>query len=184
MDLSTERLLLLPHSERNFAKIHAWQNDPELLELNADSVVFQTEEQTRKALERWIDASRNDIVHLAIHEKASLDLIGFAQIACIDYDHRRCKLALVIGEKALWGAGYGGEALRRIVSYCFLELSLNRIGAEMYSFNERSMRLFESAGFKREGTLRENVRKRGRFFDEYVYGLLRSDWAPFPPPVK
>jgi RimJ/RimL family protein N-acetyltransferase len=177
MRLETERLLLLPHSERNFAKIHAWQNDPELLELNADSVVFQSEAQTRNALERWMIASRNDIVHLAIHDKLSLELIGFAQIACIDNEHQRCKLAIVIGDKTLWGSGYGGEALRRIVSHCFLDLSMNRLGAELYSFNERSMRLFEGAGFKREGTLRESVRKRGRFFDEHVYGLLRSEWA-------
>ena len=53
---------------------------------------------------------------------------------------------------------------------------MNRIGVEIYSFNERSIKLFESLGFVREGVIREQVYKKGKFSDEYIYGLLRQEW--------
>ena len=50
--------------------------------------------------------------------------------------------------------------------------------AEIYAFNERSRKLFESLGFKHEGTLRQNVWKNGGFYDDTIYGLLRDEWKP------
>ncbi len=48
--------------------------------------------------------------------------------------------------------------------------------AEIYSFNMRSVALFEHLGFTREGVIRQCVDKRGTFEDEYLYGLLREEW--------
>lgn len=176
--LESRRLVLTRHTPKNEDKIHTWQNDPELLYMTADSIIFQSRQQTREALERWMDVSRQTIIHLAIHIKKTNELIGFAQIAFIDFEHRRCKVAIVIGQKLLWGQGFGREAISRIVQYCFEELELNRVGAEMYAFNYRSIHAFETAGFQREGVIRENVYKEGRYFDEYCYGLLRREWKP------
>jgi RimJ/RimL family protein N-acetyltransferase len=55
-------------------------------------------------------------------------------------------------------------------------LRLNRIGAAVYDFNQRSIQLFEGLGFCREGTLRQNVLKQGEFADEHLYSLLRAEW--------
>lgn len=178
MLFASDRLAFDHHTSENLAKIHAWQNDPELLELTTDTVSFQTEEQTRTALTRWMTAGRDDIMHLAIHLRATGELIGFAQLAFIDRHHRRCKMAIVIGERAHWGQGLGTEAVRRMVRYCFEDLDLLRIGAEMFDFNTRSIGAFTAAGFQREGVFRESIRRGDRYHDEYAYGLLRREWRP------
>lgn len=164
------------HRPENLAKIHAWQNDPALAHFTDDSVEPQSVEQTRATLERWITQAHGDTHHLAIHLQSSGELVGFAQIAFVDVHHGRCKLAIVLGERELWGRGLGVEAIRRLTRHCFEDLGLNRVGAEIFAFNERSIRAFEAAGFRREGVLREQVRRGDVRFDEYVYGLLRSDW--------
>ena len=53
---------------------------------------------------------------------------------------------------------------------------MNRIGAEIYEFNEPSIKLFESNGFQLEGRLRQYIFKDGVYKDELLYSLLREDW--------
>lgn len=42
--------------------------------------------------------------------------------------------------------------------------------------NIASKKLIEKLGGKREGVLRQAVRKAKVFYDEYVYSILRSEW--------
>lgn len=172
----SERLVFALHRPENFDALHRWQNDRALLDLTDDEIEIQTEEQTRAALERWTGSPREDIEHLAIHARGGA-LIGFAQVAFIDRHHGRCKLAIVLGERQVWGQGLGSEAIRRLTRHCFEDLGLNRVAAEIFAFNERSIRAFEAAGFRREGVLREHVRRGERRWDQYLYGLLRSEWT-------
>jgi RimJ/RimL family protein N-acetyltransferase len=53
---------------------------------------------------------------------------------------------------------------------------MNRIGVEIYAFNERSIKMFENVGFVKEGIIRQLVFKKNNFEDEYMYGLLKSEW--------
>lgn len=103
--------------------------------------------------------------------------IGYCMAAFIDRYHRKCKFGITIGDKSQWGKGYAREAITAVLRYLFETLEMNRVQCEIYDFNERSIRLFESLGFVREGVCRQSVLKKGRFADEYVYGMLRSDWA-------
>lgn len=98
-------------------------------------------------------------------------------IAYIDKFNKKCKLGLTIGDKNEWGKGYGKEVVESLVNYCFTDLGLNRIVAEIFSINERSIKIFEDLGFKREGTLRNSVLKNGQYVDEYIYARLNSDYC-------
>jgi RimJ/RimL family protein N-acetyltransferase len=173
MTALTSRLVVLrPHTAQSFERLHQWKNDREILELSADSMEPSPEEKTRRTLERWMKESE-DIIHFAIHRKDTDELIGFLHLALIEREHQRCKIGLVIGEKQYWGQGYGTDAVRCAVDYGFSVLGLNRISAEAYATNPRSVRMLERAGFQREGVLRESILKDGAFVDEYCYALLR-----------
>ncbi len=179
--LDTERLSLKAHSLTNLAKFHAWENDPELLYLNDDcppGAPPETLEDTRAYLECIASQAEpgGAMIYFAIHTRAEDDFIGYGMIALIDRYNRRCKIGVTIGDRSQWGRGYAGEALQAVIDYCFQELNMNRIGAEIYDFNLRSIRLFEKLGFRREGALRQAVFKDGKFHDELLYGLLRQAW--------
>jgi ribosomal-protein-alanine N-acetyltransferase len=174
-EIETKRLILGPHSTANLEKIHIWQNDTATLWLNSDEVRYQSLEDTARALERWAKLPAEHTEHWAIYRRADGELIGFAQVAMIETVHKRCKLGITIGGTSDRGHGYGAEAVNALARHCFEDLGLNRITAEVFSFNIAAVRLFERCGFLREGTLRESVWKSG-FADEYVYSLLKSDW--------
>ncbi|WP_246459405.1 GNAT family N-acetyltransferase [Streptomyces himalayensis] len=63
------------------------------------------------------------------------------------------------------------------VGYAFDVLGLDRITAEVFADNPRSVRLLEGAGFVREGVMRESIQRDGRRVDELVFGLLRHEWT-------
>jgi RimJ/RimL family protein N-acetyltransferase len=178
--LQTPRLTLKPHTLADAEKLNAWENDPDLLYYNDDQPEDRTPEgleETRLYLER-ITQNGGDgrLIHYAIHLKPGDELIGNGMIGFIDRYNRSCRLGITIGEKRYWGSGLGKEAMTAVITYCFETLGMNRIGAEVYAFNQRSIRLFESLGFRREGVIRQAVLKNGGFSDEYLFGLLKDEW--------
>jgi ribosomal-protein-alanine N-acetyltransferase len=76
-----------------------------------------------------------------------------------------------------WGRGYATEALGAIIRYGFGELKLNRIYAGYFNRNAASGRVMEKNGMKREGVLRQHVRKWDEYVDVVYYGILREEWG-------
>lgn len=178
--LTTDRLILTGYAASDTEKMNRWENDAELLYLSdnqPDGREPESLEATRANIERAMRAAADaPTIRYAIRKKDGAELIGYGIVAHIDRYNRQCRLSVVIGEKQEWGKGFAREALRAAIDYGFTTLGMNRIGAEIYAVNERSIRLFERLGFKREGAVREAVLKNGVFVDEYIYGLLRREW--------
>lgn len=173
--VSDDVVELRPHSPAHLESLLRWKNDLEIQRLSDDETHTYSREQVAATLERWMRPSE-EIVHLAIGLAGRAEPIGFLHLALIEQAHRRCRLGIVIGEKELWGRGYGHRAVVRAVSHAFDVLGLERITAEVFADNPRSVRLLEGVGFVREGVMRESILRDGRRVDELVYGLLRHDW--------
>ena len=58
----------------------------------------------------------------------------------------------------------------------FIELSLNRVEADIDPRNAASAKTLERLGFVKEGFLRERWVVDGEVSDSGIYGLLRRDW--------
>jgi ribosomal-protein-alanine N-acetyltransferase len=181
LHITTERLVLKPHTQNSLVWLNTTFNNPEEDYFNGDDPPRESLEPlevTQKLLDRILNRPPDaDIIDYAIHKKDTDELIGCGMIAHIDHYNRRCDLGIGLGwNRDNWGKGYASETLQAIIAYCFNELNLNRIGAEIYEFNERSIRLFERNGFRREGIFRQYIFKDGVFKDSYSYSLVREDW--------
>lgn len=181
--LKTERLYLKDHTSDNLKKLYNWFNDEELAYYDDDEPF---EPKDLDTIEKFLNnrlikcglKDDKDIIHLGIHKKEG-ELIGYCMIAYIDKFNKKCKLGMILGEKKEWGKGYGKEVIKSLLNYCFNELEMNRVGVEIYAINERSIKIFERFGFKKEGTLRKSVLKNNKYVDEYIYGLLKSEWENY-----
>ncbi len=78
--------------------------------------------------------------------------------------------------KEYWGKNYSIDALHLLINFAFKKLKLNRIEADVYTFNHRSLNFAKKLGFKVEGLARKKWFKRGKFLDAYMLGLLRKEW--------
>lgn len=73
------------------------------------------------------------------------------------------------------GRGIMTRCAERLVDYGFDDMQLNRIRIRCAAGNLQSAGVPRRLGFVHEGTHRQTLRLYNDFFDEEVYGLLRSD---------
>ncbi len=62
-----------------------------------------------------------------------------------------------------------------LVNYGFNELNLHRLTLTVFDYNPGAIKLYESLGFRREGTYREFLQRDGKRHDMHLYGMLASE---------
>ena len=178
--LETDRLILKPHTPGNAEKLNQWRNDPGLLNYNADQPLNHpphTIAETRRDLRRMMAQKPvPTAIYYAIHKKTTYELIGYGAITRIDHYNRSCVLNIVIGEQGEQRQGYAREALEAVIRHCFIELRMNRLGAEIYAHNIPTTHLLGGLGFQREGAVRQAVWRDNDYSDVWIYGLLHREW--------
>jgi len=102
--------------------------------------------------------------------------IGTIGLFAVDHVNGSAGIGIGIGEKQLWGQGYGTDAMFALLDFGFGELRLERLWLEVYDYNERARRSYEKCGFKLEGTERHAIFKRGEFHDVHLMAILREEW--------
>lgn len=88
-----------------------------------------------------------------------------------------CMIGYWMGER-FSGQGHMKAALKLTVHHIFNRLQLHRIEAACIPENERSIGLLESAGFQREGYMREYLKIDGKWRDHIMLARLPSDDVP------
>jgi RimJ/RimL family protein N-acetyltransferase len=117
-----------------------------------------------------------DSVAYAIHVRLTDRLIGLTTFSSLDPDNGSVLFHITLGERDVWGQGYGTEAASLMLAHAFERLGLHRVGLSVFSFNERAIRSYEKAGFRIEGRLRDAIARDGRYWDEIQMGALRPEW--------
>jgi len=78
------------------------------------------------------------------------------------------------------GRGLMVEALGLVIDHCFDTLRLHRLEAACIPSNNRSVRVLEKAGFRREGLLHSYLKINGAWQDHYLYALIADQRATRP----
>jgi len=168
------RVVLRRHRPENLAVVSRWYRDPEVARLTR----YQTRPMPREEVERFFQTRLlgSDSVAYAIHVRLTDRLIGLTTFSSLDADNGSVLFHITLGERDIWGQGYGTEAASLMLAHAFERLGLHRVGLSVFSFNERAIRSYEKAGFRIEGRLRDAIARDGRYWDEIQMGALRPEW--------
>jgi ribosomal-protein-alanine N-acetyltransferase len=79
--------------------------------------------------------------------------------------------------KPYWGRGFGTEAARRVLSFGFNDLKLERIVAGWFEDNPASGRILSKLGFTTTGTIERNCLARGHAVRCNMMVLTRAAFA-------
>lgn len=156
-----------------------WFNDPEVCRLNSHHVFPYTRPE---ALD-WVAAlpGRRDALVLAIEMSEDGRHVGNVSLQGIDTVNRSADLAIVLGDRGVWGQGVGGEAARLLVDHGFRALNLHRITCGTVVANAAMRRVAERLGMTQEGVRRRAMWTDGEYHDVVEYGLLADEWRPSAP---
>ena len=145
-----------------------WINDRELVELNAPF-----HRVSRAKHDAWFSSirKRKDVAIFGIRLTNPDRLIGSCQLHSIDKGSRSAELQIRIGEADAQGRGYGVDAVRLLVRFGFRTLKLHRVWLRVFATNQRALRAYRKAGFRKEGVMRDAARIKGRYVDVVVMGI-------------
>lgn len=130
----------------------------------ADLVRFQRERYAERKAIRWVIARHADDV--------ALGSCGFHHFG---EGYHRAELGYEL-HRAFWRQGIMSEALAAVLAFAFDSMALHRVEAVVDDDNAASKALLLKLGFAFEGCLKERFFFNGRFWDEYYFGLVQSDY--------
>ena len=170
------RIHLREYREDDFSAIRSWINDPEVA--SHLSPIFdrvQTEAMTRAYVD---DVLHNRIPghRFIVADRDSDRYIGQVDLRTTDDPSHQASLAIVIPRREDRGQGYGREALTLLLDFAFDRLNLHKVWLEVFAANAPAIALYESLGFSRDGVLREDVYRDGRYLDMYLMAVLAREW--------
>jgi len=170
--LKGPRLTLRAIRRDDLPRYVIWLNDSEVIEHLGDIFPFSLEDE-----EEWYEAQRKDqrVLHLAIETAEGIH-IGSVSLMNINYRNQVAELGIVIGVKSDWGKGYGTEAINILLSYGFEVLNLNRIFLRVDTDHHGAITCYQRCGFTQEGELRQVGYKAGKFYNQYIMSILRTEY--------
>ena len=128
----------------------------------------------RADFERRLEAGEfDDAVHFVIE----VDDVAVGRCTLMHEDAltRSAEVGIALVATAR-GRGVGSEALRQLVEFAFVRRNLRRLHLEVLASNGAAIAAYRRLGFVEEGRRRESCWVRGRYEDDLIMALLRSDW--------
>lgn len=151
-----------------------WRNDPDIQNMVGGHKFFVSPEREKQ----WVESAimSDDKLVLAICLVDSGKYIGNVMLQDIDWINRTARAPFMIGDKNYWGNGYATEARMLMLKFAFEERGLQRISAVVLENNIASLRIHEKCGFKKEGLMRNSMFKNGRYYNQYILGVLKDEF--------
>ena len=173
--LRSTRVYLRPAERADIPIFVRWLSDAETKRFLALRAPFSLAME-EKWFDQQVEHQGRDRYHFVICLIDDGRPIGSADLREINLENGTADFGIAIGEKDMWGRGYGTEALEAICDFGFGQLRLERIELDVYAGNDRAQRSYAKAGFQVEGVLRHGHFADGVFLDVVRMSLLRDEW--------
>lgn len=152
-----------------------WLNDEEVCRHNGHAIFPNTERRMRDYFEST--QTSRDAVVFAVVRRSDDRHVGNISLQRISWVDRSAELAILMGDREVWGTGAATDAGELLLQYGFVRLGLHRIHCGTSAANDGMQKLAVRLGMREEGRRREAMYKNGAFFDILEYGILQPEYA-------
>jgi len=181
LHLDTERLIVRRYEERDVPDILSYSHHDPSDEYRTRNVDWNLDVQS---VREWWKPMRTmrpeEAIHwlsLVIELKDEARVIGNVGFNARHIgDSLQGQIGWIVGS-AYEGYGYVTEAAAALLDYLFEEIGFHRTIAMTSPGNRRSWHVMERLGMRREAHFIENCYHDGEWTDEFVYAILRKEWA-------
>lgn len=154
-----------------------WSRDTEFQQLwDTDAPTVRDLKRTQEAFRKDFEKERPGGFGFVVQRLEDNRPIGLVGLWDALSPHRNAWVSIGIGERELWGKGYGGDAMNLILRFGFRELNLHRVNLFTFAINPRAIRSYLKVGFVEEGRQRKAMNRWGKRDDFVVMGILRDEW--------
>lgn len=152
--------------------IYNWVNKEELREFTG--TIYPVSEYEH---DEWIknQFSYNNRKLFLICDKSNDKNIGTIGIKNIDWINRNAEIFISIGDYPQNGSGYGAEAVKLIISFCFNHINLHKVYLHVFESNLRAINCYKKIGMVQEGILIDHHYNNGKYENVLIMSLLNSN---------
>ena len=173
--LRDDIVCLRPWSKTDLACVEAAGSDPYIPETTTVPAEFTEAEGLA-----WIERQHNRLtngegISLAVADARSNDAIG-AAVLMLGFRAGTMSIGYWLVPAAR-GQGLASRVVAMLASWALTRTGAARVEALVEPDNTASVRILETAGFKREGLLRSYLTLADRRADVLVYSLITSDFG-------
>lgn len=151
-----------------------WLNDETVTQFNSHGR-FPNNENKMDSYFNYTQSATNALI-LAIVDKKNNKHVGNISLQNINWVDRNAEFAILLGDKSIWGKGYGYEAGILIMKHGFEKLNLHRIYCGTSSENIGMQKLAFKLNMKKEGERIDAIFKNGSYFNIIEYGVLKNQF--------
>ncbi|AJA93007.1 hypothetical protein A7X95_06010 [Candidatus Nitrosopelagicus brevis] len=101
-------------------------------------------------------------------------LIGVCGLTYIDWKNRHAEISNIISINNWQKTKEAKDTLDTLIKYGFDELNLHRLWVEIFETIPENIKLFEKMKFKKEGTLHDKLWRNSRWYDSFIYSLIKK----------
>jgi RimJ/RimL family protein N-acetyltransferase len=149
------------HNDPNTLK---WLSDTREVSQNEQGLWFQSL-QSSNTSKRYVARSKIDSKLIGVFRFDRFDKINSSVEVGLDIDFNSRR------------QGFAREIYLALIPFFFNELSINRLSLITIESNLAAIALYESLGFRREGLLRQVLRRDNQYLNAYQYSLLASEFG-------
>jgi RimJ/RimL family protein N-acetyltransferase len=179
MILETPRLTVVPFSERYLTQRYVdWLADPEVVRFSEQRWRTHTLASCRGYWESFA-GTPNEFWAIVAKDPA-LGHVGNLN-AYVEERHGVADVGILLGERAVWGKGYGTEAWVAVMRHLFETRGMRKITAGTVSSNVGMLRIMERAGMVEDGRRARQYVYDGEVVDVVYAAAFRDNWQPRSP---
>jgi ribosomal-protein-alanine N-acetyltransferase len=169
--ITTARLVLEPLAEAEVDRLYVgWLNDPEAMRFSNQRFHTHTE-ATQRAYVASFAGGPNLL--LAVRRADDGRMIG-SMTAYVAVPHGTADIGLLVGERTLWGRGYGREAWSALMAYLLGAGGLRKVTAGAVRANAAMCAIMERTGMHLEAVRRRQELIDGVENDVLLYARFRD----------
>ncbi|WP_448003462.1 GNAT family N-acetyltransferase [Agromyces bauzanensis] len=179
--LRGERALLRPFEAADLDALGPILADPEVLRLTGSVHSTTESEHERPELDErtraWYETRNEQVdrLDLAVVDAATGVCVGETVLNHWDAGNLSCSFRILLGPDGR-NRGIGSEVTRLTIDHAFSTTPLHRLELEVFAFNPRARRVYDTAGFVFEGVRRGALRFDDGYVDAAVMSILRPEW--------
>jgi RimJ/RimL family protein N-acetyltransferase len=163
-----------PTEDDVHGKWHEWMSDPETGKYLGDQNWPNSKENQIEFYKSVLsDRSRMVLSIIDIHTDKH---IGVCNLSSINWVHRYCDEALIIGEKEYRKGSIAFEANSLLLKIAFLRLNLRIVKGNCAESNQFSRQLLKVLGFEELGKIEKLVWIDGKYENAIYVVLYRDVW--------
>lgn len=154
-------------------KYVSWLNNPEVVRYSEQRHIDHSIESCKQYVE-GVKSRGDRIWAVEVWRSEKWDHVGNVGLT-IDKYNRTGDLAIMIGEKSVWGHGVGLAAWTLALRMCFSDICLRIVTAGTMAVNKPMRRLFEKSGMVHCGTIPQRFIWEGQFVDMILVSAFAAD---------